>query len=180
MTNARWFITAVLLALTLLGATVATAQVVVQVEDLIGTWELVSTKDLNTGAAVYGIEDASTGIQWLQLTRSHYMVIGMTRDRSVISPADFAKLSPEEKVKINYARVWNEKNAQLFGANGGTYRVEGDTIHEKPTMALYTGLIGTDRVLKITRLDKSTMIVQEEYPVLNPTTTREVTFRRIE
>ena len=65
MTNARWFIAAVLLALTLPGATLATAQVVVKVEDLIGTWELVSTKDLKTGAAVYGIEDASTGIQWM-------------------------------------------------------------------------------------------------------------------
>ena len=65
MTNARWFIAAVLLALTLTGANVATAQVDVKAEDLIGTWELVSTKDLKTGAAVYGIEDASTGIQWM-------------------------------------------------------------------------------------------------------------------
>jgi len=46
-----------LLALTLTGATLAPAQVVLKVEDLIGTWELVSTKDLKTGAAVYGIED---------------------------------------------------------------------------------------------------------------------------
>ena len=179
MTNARGFIAAVLLAF-LTAVNFATAQVVVQVEDLIGTWELVSTKDLKTGAAVYGIEDASTGMQWLQFTRSHYMLIGMTRDRSVISPADFAKLSPEEKVKTNYARVWNEKNEQLFGANGGTYSVEGDTIHEKPTMALYTGLIGTDRVLKITRLDTSTMVAQLAWPPVNPTTTRELTYHRIE
>ena len=180
MTNARWFFAAVLLALTLPGATWATAQVVVQVEDLIGTWELVSTKDLKTGAAVYGIEDSSTGMQWLQFTRSHYMLIAMDRGRSVMSSADFAKLSPEEKVKTNYARVWNEKNEQLFGANGGTYSVEGDTIHEKPTMALYTGLIGTDRVLKITRLDKSTMVAQLAWPPVNPTTTRELTYRRLE
>jgi hypothetical protein len=180
MTHAHGFIAAVLLALTLTAVNCATAQVVVKVENLIGTWELVSTKDLKTGAAVYGIEDASTGMQWLQLTRSHYMLIGMTRDRSVISPADFAKLSPEEKVKTNYARVWNEKNEQLFGANGGTYSVEGDTIHEKPTMALYTGLIGTGRVLKITRLDTSTMVAQLAWPPVNPTTTRELTYRRIE
>ena len=180
MTHARGFRAAVLLALTLTAVNFATAQVVVKVEDLIGTWELVSTKDLKTGAAVYGIEDASTGMQWLQFTRSHYMLIGMTRDRSVISPADFAKLSPEEKVKTNYARVWNEKNQQRFGANGGTYSVEGDTIHEKPTMALYTGLIGADRVLKITRLDKSTMVAEIEFPPVEPTTTRELTYRRIE
>ena len=180
MTNARWSIAAVLIALTLTAVNFATAQVAVKADDVIGTWEVVSTKDLKTGAAVYGLSDASTGIQWMQFTRSHYMGVAMTRDRSVISPADFAKLSPEEKVKTNYARVWNEKNEQLFGANGGTYSVEGDTIHEKPTMALYTGLIGTDRVLKITRLDKSTMVAQLEWPPVNPTTTRELTYRRIE
>ena len=180
MTNARWYIAALLLALTLTGANVAPAQVGVKAEDLIGTWELVSAKDLKTGADVPGIDSASTGMQWLQFTRSHYMLIAMDRGRSVMSSADFAKLSPEEKVKTNYARVWNEKNEQLFGANGGTYSVEGDTIHEKPTMALYTGLIGTDRVLKITRLDKSTMVAQLAWPPVNPTTTRELTYRRIE
>ena len=180
MTNARGFIAAVLLALTLTAVNFATAQVVVKVEDLIGTWELVSTKDLKTGAAVYGIEDASTGILWLQFTRAHYMVIEMTRGRSVMTSADFAKLSPEEKIKTNYARVWNEKNEQIFGANGGTYRVEGETIHRQATMALYTSIIGVDRVLKVTRLDKSTLVAQVEFPPVNPTTTREVTFRRIE
>jgi hypothetical protein len=180
MTNARWFIAAVLLALTLPGAILATAQIVVKAEDLLGTWELVSTKDLKTGATVYGIEDASTGIQWLQFTRSHYMFIAMERGRSVTHPADFAKLSPEEKVKINYARIWNEKNEQIFAANGGTYTVEGDKIHQKLTIALSTSVIGADRVLKITRLDKNTMVAQVEVPVLNPTTTREATFRRLD
>ena len=180
MTHARGFSAAVLLALTLTAVNFATAQVVVKVEDLIGTWELVSTKDLKTGTAVYGIEDASTGIQWLQFTRSHYMLIGMTRDRSVISPADFAKLSPEEKVKTNYARIWNEKNAQIFVARGGTYTVEGDKIHQKPMMALDTAIIGVDDVLKVIRLDKSTMVTQVEFPLINPTTTREYTYRRIE
>jgi hypothetical protein len=171
---------AVLLALTLTAVNCATAQVVVQVEDLIGTWELVSTKDLKTGAAVYGVQDASTGIAWLQFTRAHYMVIEMTRGRSVITAADFAKLSPEEQIKTNYARVWNEKNEQVFGANGGTYHVEGDTIHRQATMALYTAIIGVDRVLKVTRLDKSTMVAQVEWPPINPTTTRELTYRRID
>jgi hypothetical protein len=48
MTNARWFIAAVLLALTLTGANRATAQVTVKAEDLIGVWEVVSAKDLKT------------------------------------------------------------------------------------------------------------------------------------
>jgi len=49
-------------------------------------------------------------------------------------------------------------------ARGGTYSVEGDKIHAKPTMALNTFIIGVDLVLKVTRLDKSTMIGQYEFP----------------
>ena len=181
MTNARWSIAAVFIALTLLtGINFAIAQVAVKADDLIGTWELVSTKDLKTGAAVSGPEGASTAIQWMQFTRSHWMVVAMERDRSVTNPADFSKLSPEVKVKTNYARVWNEKNEQVFAARGGTYSFEGDKIHQKPTIALDTIIIGVDLVLKVTRLDKSTMVAQIEWPPVNPTTTREVTFRRIE
>jgi hypothetical protein len=142
-------------------------------------WYLVSTKDVKTGEALSGMNDASTGILWMQFTRSHYMVVGMTRDRSVMSTADFAKLSPEEKVKTNYARIWNEKNEQIFAARGGTYSVEGDKIHQKATIALQTAPIGVDEVLKVTRLDKSTMVYQVEVPALN-LPTREHTFRRIE
>ena len=181
MTNARWFLIAVLLTCTLVtGINCATAQVVVKAEDLLGTWELVSTKDLKTGNAVLGMGDASTGLWWWQFTRSHYMLIAMERGRSVMNPADFAKLSPEEKVKTNYARVWNEKNEQIFAANGGTYTVEGDKIHQTPTIALATYIIGVDSVVKVTRLDKSTVVVQYEFPLVNPTTTRESTFRRNE
>jgi hypothetical protein len=153
--------------------------VVVTVDDLIGTWELVSTKDVKTGEAISGVNDASTGIAWEQYTRSHYMVIGMTRGRSVTSLADFAKLSPEEQVKTNYARVWNEKNEQIFVAHGGTYTVEGDTIHLIPTMALNTNIIGVDFAVKVIRLNKRTLVSQGEYPPSNPTTTRELTFRRL-
>src|SRR5438128_1381899 len=164
MTNTRWSIAAVLLALTLTGANVATAQVDVKAEDLIGTWELVSAKDLKTGADVPGIDGASTALQWMQLTRSHWIVIAMDRGRSVVSSADFAKLSPEEKVKTNYARVWNEKNEQVFAVRGGTYRLDGDKLHHTATMALYTSIIGVDRVLKIVHLDTSTLTATSEYP----------------
>jgi hypothetical protein len=180
MTNARWSIAAVLIALIFLtGINFAAAQVGVKAEDLIGTWELVSAKDLKTGADVPGMDGASTALQWMQLTRSHWMIIAVDRSRSVVSGADFAKLSPEEKVKTNYARVWNEKNEQVFAARGGTYRLDGDKLHHTVTMSLYTSIIGVDRVLKIVHLDTSTLIAQTEYPD-NPALSRELTFRRLD
>ena|SRR5215475_4180744 len=179
MRNARWFIAAMLLALTLTGAHVATAQSV-KAEDLIGVWEVVSAKDLKTGDAMPGLFDANTALQRLQFTRSHWTVLAMQRGRSVVSPTDFAKLSPDEKVKTNYARVFNEKSQQVFAARGGTYRLDGDTLHKKPTIALFTTIIDVDYVLKIIRLDRSTMITQRGWDIINPTTTIEVTYRRIE
>jgi hypothetical protein len=115
----------------------------------------------------------------MQLTRSLWIVIAMDRSRSVVSSADFAKLSPQEKVKTNYVRVWNKKNEQMFAARGGTYRLDGDKLHHTVTMALYTQLIGVDRVLKIVRLDTSTLVAQTEYPD-NPALSRELTFRRLD
>ena len=46
-------------------------------------------------------------------------------------------------------------------------------------IALNTSIIGADWVVKITRLDKRTLVSQGEYPPSNPTTTRELTFRRL-
>src|SRR5262249_13125777 len=122
--------------------------------------------------AIYGFSDASTGLQVELYTRSHYTRISMIRDRSVISPADFAKLSPEEKIKTNYSRVWDKENKQVFTADGGTFAIGGDEIHKRPTVALNPYSIGREIVLKVTRLDKSTMIFQHD--------TIEHTFRRIE
>jgi len=171
MKNSRWSIVVALIALTLTGANLATAQVVVKAEDPIGTWELVSTKDWKTGTANYGIYDTSTAIQWMQFTRSHWMFIAMVRDRS--------KMSSGDTVKDNYAKVWNEKNEQIFGAICGTYSLNGDKLHIPAMLALSPSVIGVDRVLKIVRLDKSTMAARMEYPD-TPTRTWELTFRRID
>jgi hypothetical protein len=180
MMNLRWFIAAVLLILTLTGVPMTAAQVTVKAEHLRGTWELVSTKDLKTGATASGLGDPSTALHWMQLTRSHWLVLTMRRDRSVVRPMDFAKLSPEEKVKTNYARVWNEQHAQVFAARGGTYRLDGDTLYKTPTLALNPAIIGVERAVKILRLDQSTLVGHVGVPFIAPTDTWELTFRRID
>jgi hypothetical protein len=75
------------LAITFAGMNSANAEVVIKPEDLIGTWEMVAEKNPKTGA---GIVDASTAIGWTRFTRSHWTVVGMRRDRSVVKAADFA------------------------------------------------------------------------------------------
>ena len=163
----------------LIGLTVATqrptaAQVSLKGDDLVGTWELVSTQDMKTGVVT-----KTTGTAWLQFTRSHWTIVDMGAGRTVTATAEFDKLSRDAQVKTNYARIWNDKNEQIFAARGGTYTLVGDKLHHPATLAIYTNIIGIDRVLKITRLDKSTLIAQTEYPD-DPTESSEVTYRRID
>ena len=161
-------------AVVLVGAIPSAAQVAPKAEDLMGTWELVSTKNLKTGAVT-----PANGTQWIQFTRSHWILLNMQAGRKPVTTEEFNKLSPDAQVKANYARVWNEKNEQIFVARGGTYRLDGDKLHHPATLAIYTSTIGVDRVLKITRLDKAMLVAQTEYPD-QPNTTNEVTYRRID
>jgi hypothetical protein len=142
--------------------------------DLAGTWELVTIKDMKTGKTT-----RNEGTAWMQLTKSHWTVLATDPGRKVMSNAEFDKLSPEAKVKTNYARVWNEKNDQVFAARGGTYSLVGDRLHQRATMAIYTNIIGVDRVLRISRLDRTTLVAQTEYPD-DPDTHVEFTYRRID
>jgi hypothetical protein len=57
MTSSRWFIAAALIVLILTGVNVATAQIAAKTDDLTGTPELISMKDLKPGFLVYGIGD---------------------------------------------------------------------------------------------------------------------------
>lgn len=173
MTKLRWFV-AVACAVCLTGAGWIAAQGAPKAEDLVGTWELVSTKNIKTGGAV-----PSAGTEWIQFTKSHWMLLNTAPGRKGITNAEFDKLSAEAKVKTNYARIWNEKNEQIFAARGGTYRLVGDKLHHVATIAIYAHIIGVDRVLKIVRLDKSTLVAQTEYPD-DPAVHNEVTYRRID
>src|SRR5262245_42328645 len=148
-------------------------QAVPNAQDLVGTWELVSYKNLKTGAVT-----RNAGTAWMQFSRSHWTVIDMDAGRKVTTNAEFDKLTPEAKIKTNYARIWNDKNEQVFAARGGTYTLVGDKLHHPAVVAIYTNLIGVDRVLKIVRLDKTSLIAQTEYP--DDPSTDELTFRRID
>jgi hypothetical protein len=173
MTRFRWPLV-VLCALLVAEAASVTAQVSPKADDLIGTWELISTKNAKTGAVA-----PLPSTSWIQFTRSHWMVLTMAPGRKVTPAAEFDKLSADAKIRTNYARVWNEKNQQIFAARGGTYKLAGDKLHHPATIAIYSNIINVDRVLKITRLDKTTLVAQTEYPD-DPTLSDELTYRRID
>jgi len=164
----------VCLAVSLMVSSALAAQQPPNAADLAGTWELVTIKDMKTGKTT-----RTQDTTWMQFTKSHWSLISMDAGRKVVSNAEFEKLSPEGKVKTNYARIWNEKNEQVFAARGGTYSLTGDRLHQPATIAIYTHIIGVDRVLRISQLGKTTFVAQTEYPD-DPDTHFELTYRRID
>jgi hypothetical protein len=173
MTAFRWKI--VLVCATLLaGANQLYAQKPHRADDLPGTWQLVSSRNLTTGTITQ-----STNTSWIQFTKSHWAVLAMEPGRKVIMPAEFEKLSEEEQVKTNYARIWDENNQQIFQARAGSYKLDGNKLRHTATIAIQTNIIGIERVLKIIRLDKTTLVAQTEFPDA-PTLKTELTYKRID
>jgi hypothetical protein len=172
MAKTRWHL-ALACVVAVTQAASALAQVAPKAVDLVGTWQLISHKDLKTGT-VYPNEET----EWMQFTKSHWTVVSMEPGRKVTSNAEFQKLSPEAQAKVNYAKVWNEKNEQIFAARGGTYRVEGDQLHELLIMALQPQNVGVDFAGKIVQLDETTLVVQTVEP--SPATNYQLTYRRLD
>lgn len=143
---------------------------------LVGVWEMQTGKDLKTGQSF----TKSDATWWFQFSKSHWMALQMARERKAPVPeAEFRKLSSEEKMKASHARIWGDDGQQLFAARGGTYSLKGDELHQTATLAIYSEIIGIDRVLKIVRLEKDTLVVRTEFADL-PDVQQEWSFSRIE
>jgi hypothetical protein len=150
------------------------AQKAPKAEDLRGTWELVSSKDLTTGK-VYPRD----GTEWMQLSKSRFTVVGMDNGRPATSAAKYDSLSAADKIKTDHDRVFADDGSQLFVARGGTWKLVGNELHETPVMANYSPIIGADLVLKIVRLDGKNLVVQA-IPIRTTGTVYEVTYRRLD
>jgi hypothetical protein len=150
------------------------AQAAPRAADLRGTWQVVSFKNLKTGEVTQ-----RDGTEWMQLTKSHFTVVGMDNGRPSVTEARYDSLSAADKFKTDHDRVFRDDGNQVFVARGGTWRLVGNELHETPVMAIYSPIIGTDQVLKIVRLDGKTLVVQRMPPATTGTV-YEATYRRVD
>ena len=150
------------------------AQKTIKPSDLAGTWEEVALKNLKTGTVDSLVLH---GVNWVQFTNSRWMTIEMEKGRKAVSAADFAKLSPQEQVKVNYAKVWDDKNEQVFAARGGTYRLDGNVLHTTRSIALQPASLGRSESFTVVRFDRNTITVR--IPPDSEGVTHELTLRRL-
>jgi hypothetical protein len=150
------------------------AQKTPKAADLRGTWQVVSFTNLKTGAVTQ-----RDGTEWMQLTKSHFTIVGMDNGRPGPSEAKYDSLSAADKIKTDHDRVFRDDGSQIFVARAGTWRLVGNELHETPVMAIYAPIIGTDQVIKIVRLDGKNLVVQLTPPATTGTV-YEATYRRLD
>ena len=143
-------------------------------EDLQGTWQLVTIKDLKTGVVT-----PRDGTEWVQFTKSHFTVVGMDNGRPELSAAKYDSLSAADKIKADHARVFKDTGDQVFIARGGTWKLAGNVLHEKPVMAIQSSIIGVDQALKVARLDNRNLVIQN-VPRPRTPAVYELTYRRVD
>ena len=169
-----WKLRLLLVACSLASAGALKAQRTPRSVDLRGTWELVSSRDLKTGTVT-----PAERTEWMQFTRTHFSVTAMNPGRKSVTSAQYDSLSPEERVKVVYSRVFDDKGKQVFAARAGTWSLVGNQLHQIASMAIYAPIIGVDRGLKITRLNKTSLVL--ELPSFtSPDLRTELTYRRID
>ncbi len=155
-------------------AGILSAQSTPKSENLRGTWELVSTRDLKSGTVT-----PAPRTEWMQFTRTHFSVTAMSPGRRTVTSAQYDSLSTQERIKVDYSRVFDDKGNQVFAARAGTWRLVGNQLHQTASMAIFAPIIGVDRALKVTRLNKTSLVL-EAPSFTSPDLITELTYRRID
>jgi len=168
-------LTGAAIALSASGASIERGQTSINPRDLIGTWEWVTNKNLSSGE-IDSI--AAKRIAWVAYTGTHNMYLSMEKNRPVRTRDELAKLSPEERMKVSYGYVWNEKNQTIFTGTGTTYTLEGNKITYTNQIALSPGGIGRVGSETIVRVDRTTLIIHR--PPNSSGVVIEETFRRLD
>ncbi len=129
-----------------------------------GMWQIMSVKNLSTGE----VDDiAQRQTIWYQLSDSTWTYIVTDKDRRNTTPAELAMLSPEERMRRNYEKIWepvarsNAKGAtdgNRYWASGGKYHVSGDTIKIWRSLSIEPSMVGYYSNEFILRVDKDTYI----------------------
>ena len=122
------------LAVALVGTPPLAAQKRINPDDLIGTWQLISRKNLRTGA----VDSVATRrLAWEGFTRNTYHVFEMDLTPTGTTREELRTVSPQ------FERQRRFLEAAHYVGRGGMYQLDGHEIHFRRVMSLDPNEIGT-------------------------------------
>jgi hypothetical protein len=115
-----------------------------------GTWEQVSSRDLTTGVT----EDiARSRHVWLHFTDQIASQIWMAADRPVVQPAELARMSPDDRRRANYAKIWDDQGRPRFSGLAGFYHLDGPRMYFTLVLNLEPASVNASGMDSIVQLD---------------------------
>jgi len=124
--------------------------------DLRGNWQVMSTRHTGTGEVE---QVAPYRTNWFHVTDTHWTYVWMRKGREVVTPDELAQLTPDDRIAVQYAKIWNERHRPVFWASGGTYRIENQTFVVGPRdMSIEPWMIGVEGEEPISQLDRTTYV----------------------
>ncbi len=151
------------------------AQRALDPRDLLGTWQIMTVKDLTTGAVDSLFKRRTI---WTQYTRTHWTYVWMDSGRKVTTPQELAALSPAARHDDKYRTMYDVNHQLRFWGSGGSYRLEGNRMHYTNLLSIEPYQVQLGGVETVTRLD-STSYVYRAVPDRNGVV-REFTHRRLD
>ena len=135
-------------------ASIEPAAAQIRPDQMRGTWEQVSTRNLETGVLENIGETRAT---WLKFTGSIASQIWMTRERLVVQPAELRRLSAERQKEANYAKIWDAEGNPQFSALAGFYRLDGSMMYFTLILNLQPTSTNGSGIDTIVQLDDRTL-----------------------
>ena len=136
----------------------AASQPKIQAKFITGTWQVIARRNLTTGE-VDSVPKHRT--EWLMVTPTRWTYIWMEFGRTVTTPAQLAAMSPEERRRTNYAKIYNAQDQNVFWASGGEYHIEGDRFVIARAMSIEPLQQSMKSYDQMVQLDSTTYIYQE-------------------
>lgn len=131
------------------------ARAQIDASKLRGAWQVISVKNLRTGAVD---TIANRRLIWTQYGYRYWTYMYMDLDRAVTQPADLARLPAAERVNVDYAKIWNDAGQMRFWAAGGLYWLVGEDRHYTNFVSIEPYQVNLGNIEKVVQLDDSTYV----------------------
>ncbi len=134
----------------------ALAQGTINARDLVGTWQVMTARNLRTGE----VDSLATyRLFWLHFTATRRFSIWADLDRDLMPDSVMLKLPAARRVQAGYDKIWNQAGEQRFAANAGPYTLAGNRLHYTYSLAMNTNP-GDSNDYRVVRLDRTSFVYQ--------------------
>jgi hypothetical protein len=125
----------------------------IQPKYLPGLWQVIAEKNLQTGEVDSVAKHRTV---WFMVTPHRWIYFWVDRGRPVTTAAQLAGLAPDERRRVNYAKIYDSTGANRVWGSAGSYTVQGDRFVYDQVMSIEPAQDAMHSFDKLVSLDSTT------------------------